>query len=184
MSEPERSGSSAISILRIAGIADRGNHACAERYVLEQAELAGTDLDPSPLAEVAHPQLGEPEGLQRRLGTIDLPEHDRIDRRAVGQPGRQARRRRLVSARQAQPMGDLSYRRLADTGLDEWMAHPVLPRGAKARPPVAQVVDVRTRNDDRGGAAGRDRAEYVVKLRLAVVAAVGVVPPVGLSIHS
>jgi hypothetical protein len=56
------------------------------------------DLDPGQVAVVADPQLGQAEGAEQGLGPLDPRQPGRGDLDAVGDPGGQAGRGRLVGA--------------------------------------------------------------------------------------
>src|ERR1700716_3354169 len=57
--------------------------ACHHRLAVLEEPL---HLPPGDVAVVAHPDLGEAEGLDDRLGALDLAECLDCDRRAVGNP--------------------------------------------------------------------------------------------------
>src|SRR6185436_1511760 len=76
--------------------ADRGDDL---RLALERAvEVLGGDLEPAQDAVVADAQDGEAEGAHGLLRTVDAGERLGVDRGAVGDARREARRGRLVRA--------------------------------------------------------------------------------------
>ena len=139
-------------------------------------------LDARRVAVVAHPQLGEPEPFQRGLGAIDLAEQGDGDLGSVRNATGQAGRRRLVPRAQAEALRCGADIGLGEPGSDQWERRAAFVGGALAGPVVAEVVEVDAEHDRRA-ICGRDRPDDIHQLRLAVVAAVGVVDAVRGALH-
>ena len=131
---------------------------------------------------MAHPEVAEAEAAQGRLGPFDPAQHLEVHLGAVGHPGREAWRRRLVPGAQPQlPRGG------ADVGLGEAGGHErelgaTLGRGLLAGSVLAEVVEVDAEGD-AGAEVGGDRLERVHQRVLAPEAAVAVVGAVGRRLH-
>ncbi len=137
---------------------------------------------PRRVVVVTHPHLGEPEAVQGCFGAIDPTQDLDRDGGAVRDTAGQARGRRLVPGAQADRLRSSPHVGLGEARGHERELGARLGRRALAGPMIAQVVDVDTQHH-RGGLSGGDRTDDVHQLGLAVVAAVGVVQPVGSSLH-
>ena len=113
-----------------------------------------------------------------RLGPLDGAEPAQGDRRAVGNPRRQAGGGRLVPRAQPQPLRPPAHVGLGEARLDQRERRPALGGRPLARPMVAEVVDVHPQHD-RAAFGCDHRLEGRHELVLAPVAAVAVVAGVG-----
>jgi len=145
-------------------------------------QRVGLDLQPRRVAVVAHAQLPEAQGAQRRLGGLDGTEPAERDRCAVGQPGSEAGGGRLVPGPQpqgARPVPDVV---LGEAGVGQREGGPRRGGGGLPRTVVPQVAQVDPEDDGRalGGGEGPERGH---EGRLAAGAAVGAVGDVGRVLH-
>ena len=129
-------------------------------------------LDAGRGAVEPHPAHPEPQLAQRALAGGDAGQPLGRDRGAVGEPARQAGEGRLVPHRQPEAPRRLPDVRLAEAGLVEGRAHPLLERGPAARPVVPAVVGVEPVEDVRRPEADRLGHRHRVDLDLAEIAAV------------
>src|SRR4051794_16068031 len=139
------------------------------------------DLQAPEDAVVADADDPEPQLADSGLGAVDPRERLRGDRGSVRDARGEARRRRLVRARDPELPGERADVGLARPHLEQRMAHAVLGRRAQPGPPVRGVVRVGARQQHAEAAAGGEGAEGGVQLGLAEVAAVGAVPAVAVA---
>ena len=141
------------------------------------AQGVDRDLDPGQVAVVADAELGQAEGAEQGLGPLDPGQAGRGDLDAIGDPGGQAGRGRLVGGAQAEAAGGLADLGLGQAGRHQRGEHAAGGRGPLAGPVVAQVVGVGP--DGQGEALGAGQgAEHLEQLVLAEEAAVGAVAQV------
>jgi hypothetical protein len=80
-------------------------------------------------------------------------------------------------------MGDSPDVRLSNSGLHERMHDAVLGGGPQPRPPVPQIVRIRTREHGLVAPSRRKSGEVVVELGLAVVAAIAIVAAIPVALE-
>src|SRR5215471_6088868 len=112
-------------------------------------QLLAGELDTGQLAVVADAQDPETEALERELGPVDLAQDGRADLGSVGDARGQARRSRLLGARNAEGAREIPDLLLADARLEQRVDDAVLPGCSEAGPPIPQVIGVGSRHDGR-----------------------------------
>src|SRR5436309_15097377 len=113
-----------------------------------------------------------PQSPDREFGAVDEGERLRIDGGAVGETGGKAGGGGLFGAWYPQRPCELAHLLLAYTCLEQGVTNTVFSRGRKAGTPVTEIVRVGAREERGEAAAGGERAQVLVELCLAVIAAI------------
>src|SRR3989441_4271694 len=135
----------------------------------------GGDLDARELLMEPYAKLAEPKFAQNGLAA--LHEAQRLDghRRPIGDARRQACRSGAVPRRKPRKPGKLANLLLAQSSVQERGEHAMLRRSPVSRAEIVSVVGADCVSYRREPARGRQFVEAREQLRLAVVAAVGIV---------